>query len=366
MASKGGAMTLQHGQTIALDGRPGQNCVSVDDGFSLAWEQPGDAEQMWTWDASHWPLPFSPLSVDYAEALYAGIERELGLRQCERGRRVYRHGFLYEWQRPKAGADVGPADPVVKERKRTHEALAARLNDIWQRDLEPEIRRLCHAIRDRDYDALSAAEIAALLPDLFMDSGTAFGLTMVAADGMFAAMGPFGDLCKDVFGPIHGEALAGELVGGFANITTDSEVDIWRLARLAERVPAVRDAILRGPAVSVLSTLRAVDGSARFLARLDAYLDVYGWRPEMWVELTLPLWAEDPTPLVRLIIGYLEDLRADPRRAGRRGAARRRRLLARTRARLASSLKRRQQFERLYARARAYVPVRESRANWQR
>ena len=41
----------------------------ADNGFSLAWEQPGDAEQMWTWDASHWPLPFSPLSVDYAEAL---------------------------------------------------------------------------------------------------------------------------------------------------------------------------------------------------------------------------------------------------------------------------------------------------------
>ncbi len=58
------------------------------------------------------------------------------------------------------------------------------------------------------------------------------------------------------------------------------------------------------------------------MAHLDAYLDVYGWRPEMWVELTLPLWAEDPTPLMGLITGFLEDPRADPRRAGRRAAAR--------------------------------------------
>src|SRR5438876_11435709 len=170
----------------------------TDDAFSLAWEQPGDAEQMWTWDASHWPFPFSPLSVDYAEAVYAGIERELGLRPSERGRRVYRHGFLYEWRRPNPGLDAGPADPVVEGRKRTHEALAARLHDAWQRDFEPAIRRLCHGIRDRDYDTMSAAEIAGVLPDLFADSGSAFGLTMVAADGMFAALRPLGDVCKGV------------------------------------------------------------------------------------------------------------------------------------------------------------------------
>src|SRR5439155_23979123 len=149
-------------------------------------------------------------------------------------------------------------------------------------------------------------------------TGVPLCLTMVVAGGMLAAMLPFAEFCKEVFGPSQGEALAGELVAGFANYTTGSEVGIWRLARLAERVPAVRDAILRAPRALVPSTLRAVDGSARFLAQLDAYLDLYGWRPEMWVELTLPLWAEDPTPLVRLVAGYIEDPRADPRRAGRR------------------------------------------------
>jgi pyruvate,water dikinase len=359
-------MTIREGQSIEVDGAPAwSGSGAIDDGFSRVWEQPGDAELTWTWDVSHWPLPFSPLSVDYAEALYAGIERELGLRQHERGRRVYRHGFLYEWRQPKPGHDAGPADPVVEERKRAHEALAARLHDAWQRDFEPAIRRLCHGIRDRDYDAMSAAEIAAMLPDLFVDSGSAFGLTMVVADGMFAAMRPFVDLCEEVFGPSQGEALAGELVGGSANFTTSSEVGIWRLARLAERVPAVRDAILRTPAASLPSALRAVDGSARFLAQLDAYLDLYGWRPEMWVELTLPLWAEDPTPLLRLIRAYLEDPRADSRRARRRAGVRRRQLLGQTRARLAGTPERSQQFEQLYATARAYMPVRENRANWQ-
>ncbi len=333
--------------------------------FPVVWEQPGDAERTWIWDASSCPVPFSPLSVDHAEALFTGIDRERGLRPHEQGRRVYPHGFLFEWRRPKPGPDAPPADEVVEERTRTRDAMAARLRDAWQRDFEPTIRRLCHALRDRDYDAMSASEIAGVLPDLFAESGSAFGLTMVAAGGMLAAMLPFADFCKAVFGPSRGEALAGELVGGFASYTTDSEVRIWRLARVAERVPAVRDAILIGPDASAPAALRTVDGSAVFLARLDAYLDLYGWRPEMWIELTLPLWAEDPTPLLRLISGYLEDPRADPRRACRRAAARRRRLLRWARAQLADAPEQRGQFEQLYVRARAYVPVRENRALWQ-
>jgi hypothetical protein len=163
----------------------------VDDAFPVVWEQPRDAERTWTWEASGCPQPLSPLSIDHAEAVFTGIDRERGLRPNEWGRRVYPHGFFYEWRRPKPGPDVGPADAVVAERKRTHEAMAARLHDAWQRDFEPTIRRLCHSIRDRDYDAMSAAEIAAVLPDLFMDSGSAFGLTMVVAGGMWAAMRPF-------------------------------------------------------------------------------------------------------------------------------------------------------------------------------
>jgi pyruvate,water dikinase len=337
----------------------------MDDSFPVVWEQAGDAERTWVWDASSCPLPLSPLSVDHAEALFTGMDREQGLRPHEQGRRVYPHGFLFEWRRPKPGSDARPPDEVVKQRTRTREAIAARLRDAWQRDFEPTIRRLCHGIRDRDYDAMSGSEIADVLPDVFAESGSAFGLTMVAAGGMLAAMLPLADFCKAVFGPSRGEVLAGELVGGFATYTTESEIRIWRLARLAELVPAVCDAILSGPKDSARAALRAVDGSARFLAHLDAYLDLYGWRPEMWVELTLPLWTEDPAPLLRLIARYLENPRADPRRARRRAAARRRRLFRWACTQLAGAPEQREQFEQLYARARAYVPVRENRALWQ-
>jgi pyruvate,water dikinase len=335
------------------------------DAFPVVWEQPADAERIWAWEASGCPFQLSPLSIDHAEAVFTGTERERGLRPNEQGRRVYPNGFVYEWRRPRVGPDALRNDAVVEERKRTYAAIATRLRDAWQRDFEPSIRRLCHAIRDRDYDAMSTAEIAEVLPQLFADSGSAFGLTMVVADGMLAAIRPFANFCKEVFGPSAGEALAGELVGGFANYTTQSELHIWRMARLAERSPALREAILRTPAAPTVAALRDVPGGTHLLAQLRAYLDLYGWRPEMWIELTLPLWAEDPAPLVRLIARYLEDPGADPRRARRRAAGRRRRLLGQLYAQLADAPERLAQFELLYLMARDYVPVRENRALWQ-
>jgi hypothetical protein len=94
-------------------------------------------------------------------------------------------------------------------------------------DFEPAIRHLCHGIRDRDYDGMSTADITDLLSKVFVYSGSASGLTMVVADEMLAAVRPLADFCREVFGPTQHEALAGELVRGFANYTTDSEVRIW-------------------------------------------------------------------------------------------------------------------------------------------
>ena len=92
---------------------------------------------------------------------------------------------------------------------------------------------------------------------------------------------------------------------------------------------------------------------------------MYGWRPETWIELTHPVWAENPTPVFRLIRDYLQHPEDDPRRANRRAAGRRRRLVRRTRRRLAADPERLAQFDALYAQARPYVPVRETRALWQ-
>jgi hypothetical protein len=52
----------------------------MDHRFSIVWEQPEDADRTWTWDASCSPLPLRPISIDHAEALYAGIDRERRLR----------------------------------------------------------------------------------------------------------------------------------------------------------------------------------------------------------------------------------------------------------------------------------------------
>ena len=267
--------------------------------FPVVWVDPADAELTWVWGPDHFPLPFSPLSRDLTEANLRGIHDAHGIRPHERGRVLFINGYWYSLRKPKADPNE-PVDPRVEERKRRHEALAARLTEAWTREFEPEIRTLCHTIRDRDYESLSAAEIADLLESCFADAGRVQGLTMVAADGMFAAVKPFTDFCKEAFPDQNAEALVGAMLGGFANYTADSEAGVWRLARQAGRLPPVKRALLSDVG-DVGTLLRETPAAAAFLGAVDAYLDLYGWRPELWWELTLPVWAEDPRPLLSLI-----------------------------------------------------------------
>jgi hypothetical protein len=139
---------------------------------------------------------------------------------------------------------------------------------------------------------MSAAEIARLLPGLFAESGSAFGLTMGAADGMLAAMHPFAHSARQSSARARVRRWPGSW-SAFVNYTSDSEVRIWRLARAD------------GAGSRCATRSCAIPPRRRRRQRsLLAHLDLYGCRPEMWIELTLPLWVEDATPLFPLIAGY--------------------------------------------------------------
>ena len=331
--------------------------------FPVVWADPADAEGMWVWEAEHAPLPLSPLSVDFFATTLRIVQELRGLRAREHWRSMFVNGFYYGLHSPKPDPDA-PPDPVLEERKQRDAALGERLAEVWGRELEPEIRGLCHGVRDRDFKSLSAAQIADLLDSCVADAARAFAITNgIAAPGMGAAVRPFTAFLKEAFPGENAEALAGVMLGGFANYTAQSEVEVWRLARRAERVPAVKRAILAAPPGEVAGALARLPEAAAFRRAVDAYLAFYGWRPELWFELTLPTWAEDPSALFGVSRGYRERPTAEPRRAQRRAASRRRRTVARCRARL--DAEQRERFDALLARAQQYVPVRENRALWQ-
>jgi pyruvate,water dikinase len=121
-----------------------------------------------------------------------------------------------------------------------------------------------------------------------------------------------------VVGLLAGVATEGEvdetLRGMPHNVTTEMDLDLWRLASGAV---AHRDLLVHTPPAEL---------AARYLAGelpefgLAGFLRRYGHRGAAEVDVGVPRWAEDPTPVLAAIAGYLRV--SDPEQGADRRFAR--------------------------------------------
>src|SRR6185437_9306388 len=153
--------------------------------------------------------------------------------------------------------------------------------------------------------------------------------------------------------------LVGALLQGVANDTAGAAAGLAGLTELAQSLPAVACALREG----AFAGLEQVDGGPRFLEQLRAYLAEYGWRAQDWSAVHVPTWAEDHTPALALIAGYLRDEATSPRAALERAGANRREAERTVRERLAGDAAER--FWQLFEAASPHVSMSEDRAAWQ-
>ncbi|MEE6307588.1 PEP/pyruvate-binding domain-containing protein [Plantactinospora veratri] len=114
---------------------------------------------------------------------------------------------------------------------------------------------------------------------------------------------------------IASQAEIHTVLGGMPhNVTIEMDLALWQLAQRAE------------PHRELLSTTPPEELAARYLAGtlpetgLSAFLDTYGHRAAAEVDLGVPRWAEDPTPVFASIANYLRV--TDPEQAPDRRFAR--------------------------------------------
>lgn len=88
--------------------------------------------------------------------------------------------------------------------------------------------------------------------------------------------------------------------------TRQMELDrgLWRLARAAIDL-GLGDILLSSSEDDLLPALRAALDGPRWLADLDAFLQVFGHRMMRSFELNDPTWAEDPTPVLGTLRAYV-------------------------------------------------------------
>ena len=331
--------------------------------FPAKWSDPADAETAWEFEGSHTPDPLTPLSIDYTEAVLGAVALAWGMRPAETRRRLYVHGYVYRSVLPEPDA-AAPPDPVVEERKRRHAEAAPRLRETWQRETIPLVSGACHRLQTDDYNAMSLQELAARIGGCMDVAARAWGIIQVTANVMFAASEPLVDFCKEEFGA-DGESIAAVMMEGFSNESSASDQGLWDLARTVTKLPEEADALDARTTDELFARLARVDGGAQLAAAFRRYLDRYGWRPDVWFELSAPTWQDDPRPALEQVRRYLSVGVEDPRKAAARSAGRRRRMVSRVRSALQGDPEKLDSFDALLAVAQQYVPVREGRALWQ-
>ena len=309
---------------------------SATEDFAVAWKDPADAEKNWAFDGMHFPRPAPPLTAD----VIGRIRRQI----FNGARSIFVNGYHYT-------LDASPPPP-------TPEVIQRGPFDVWEKDYVPRIRAACMQLRTRDYECMSAQELAGSLESIVGETVDAFRYTMVV---VYAFMGPtfqLVDFFEKKLGEDGGPLLA-TLLQGTNNRTSAAGAGLAGLARTAAGLPEVSSALRDGR----YGDLERVEGGEQFLSSLREYLDEFGWQAESWGLPHIPTWAEDPhTPLL-LIARYLDDPNLSPDAAIQRSQREHDEAMRELESRLSGH-----ELAEMKARLAAcegHVPISEGRATWQ-
>ncbi len=89
------------------------------------------------------------------------------------------------------------------------------------------------------------------------------------------------------------------------NVTTEMDLELWRLARRLREDAAAREALLGSPADQLAARYHAGDLPPALQRGLAGFLGTYGHRAVAEIDLGLPRWSEDPTHILGSLANYL-------------------------------------------------------------
>jgi pyruvate,water dikinase len=281
------------------------------DAFPVHWADPADALRSWNYDPMHASDVMTPLGFDlFFRPFFEGFRAG--------GDSVYRAHLANYYVYHYVGAAHHTEQPPKSASYGAMTGDLASAGARWLDEILPEVRRLTDYYLETGFDARSDAGLAGELEKLWdarIRQGTLHTL----------AMRPWGlamNMLVDTYCQLTGgdELGAVRLVQGYGNKSVEAGRELWRLARLADSIPAVRDHladVTAGTALTALDEISQQPLAAPFVEQLSTFLDSYGWRSDLF-ELAAPTWREDPTIALVQMKAYLEMEAYDPDREQQR------------------------------------------------
>lgn len=184
---------------------------------------------------------------------------------------------------------------VVAFIRRTPQDVRGALNR-----LEPVLADL----RARNLSALSLAELLDLRQELNREVREVGALHIATSSGASIFFESLLQFLRTRFGP-DAYRLQASLITGLADVVSAQPgLELWELARLARRDPAIKLALLGRDPWSEIGRLES-PLAGEFRQRLAGFLRKYGHRSVMEAELAAPTWEEDPNAVLGLVRNFI-------------------------------------------------------------
>lgn len=96
------------------------------------------------------------------------------------------------------------------------------------------------------------------------------------------------------------------MLRGFESIATQTDEELWNLARLAEAC-GIKEVIQTAATGEILNTIRTSSAALPWLEKFHNFLGIYGNRVvAAHLDVSTPTWKEDPAPVLDTIRGYFD------------------------------------------------------------
>lgn len=278
--------------------------LPVPQDFQFEWDSPEEAAAFWAVDLMHWPNGVSPLAATMdAPAFFRGMKqaaRELCMPFRDPQFKVI-HNYGYMSMAPWSLDPQEMQNRLNEMRARMMQHIPGLL-DRWRTEYEPEVRAINDETLNGDYTKLSDRDLSALFETL-VEKREREGLLHFLA--VFPAMGAvlaYEEVYANLFGPPQAAEHL-QLLQGFPNKSVETGVALWHLAQEARKRPQVLETLRRASPAEADSALGTSDQGRAFRDAVQEYRSKYGWRAAE-LDMAEPTWAEQPTPIYRLIREY--------------------------------------------------------------
>lgn len=303
--------------------------------FPVVWEAVDDAKMFWERDMMHYPAPMKPAEFALMKLYENGFNTaadlyDLPVRMRTLRINTYYYQSIFPIGLPPEGVlkvingigRVFPGLPAsiqkkavgaqAKKYEATLQPAVYRLAERWEKEWLPEIKEHLAFWSGFDLPGATNAGLIAHLDESVRRADRVGAVHFFLGIPQLLSMSQYLDAYHDLFPNDH-RLDAFRLLQGFPNKTLETNREMWRLSLLVLDRPAVRDAIVNAPGLT-MAALEAIPEAAEFLAALRTYLEEYGQRGDRFATIGEVSWIEDPTPVLKNLRDYLVNPLPDPER----------------------------------------------------